>query len=60
MSSNYAKSDTAAPAKKGTVPALWSTKYIPHSAEFGDPYELIGDAYEPKSTVADEWEIHDP
>jgi hypothetical protein len=47
------------PAKRDTIPALWSAKHIPHSAEFPDPYELIGDAYE-RIPVADEWEIPDP
>jgi hypothetical protein len=47
------------PAKRGTIPALWSAKHIPHSADFPDPYELIGDAYE-RISIADEWEIPDP
>lgn len=58
MSSDYAES-VKAPAKTGTIPALWSAKLIPHSAEFPDPYELIGDAYE-RISVADQWEIQDP
>ena len=58
MSSDYAESDKA-PAKAGTIPALWSAKNIPHSADFPDPYELIGDAYE-RISVADQWEIQDP
>ena len=41
------------------MPALWSAKQIPHSADFPDPYALIGDAYE-RIPVADEWEIPDP
>ncbi|EUC41168.1 hypothetical protein COCMIDRAFT_106850 [Bipolaris oryzae ATCC 44560] len=60
MSSDSAKSDAPLAKKDETIPALWSAKYIPHSAEFPDPYELIGDAYEPKATVAAEWEIPDP
>jgi hypothetical protein len=47
------------PAKTHTIPALWSAKDIPRSADFPDPYELIGDAYE-RISVADEWEIPDP
>jgi hypothetical protein len=47
------------PVKRGTIPTLWSAKHIPHSEDFPDPYELIGDAYE-RIPVADEWEILDP
>ncbi|KAF1836636.1 hypothetical protein BDW02DRAFT_222005 [Decorospora gaudefroyi] len=45
-----------APAKANTIPALWSAKNIPHSANFPDPYALIGDAYQ-RVPASDEWEI---
>jgi hypothetical protein len=44
------------PTKANTIPALWSAKNIPHSANFPDPYELIGDAYT-RIAVANEWEL---
>jgi hypothetical protein len=47
------------PAKRGTIPALWSSKNIPNKPQFYDPYDLIGDAYN-RIPVADEWEIPDP
>jgi hypothetical protein len=60
MSSNSdIGNDDVLPAKRDTMPALWSAKQIPHSADFPDPYALIGDAYE-RISVADEWEIPDP
>ena len=40
-------------------PARRSTKDIPHSLGFQDPYALIGDCYE-RISVAEEWEIPDP
>jgi hypothetical protein len=47
------------PTKRGTIPALWSAKKIPHKPQSYDPYELIGDAYN-RIPVADGWEIPDP
>ncbi|CAE7201736.1 hypothetical protein PTNB73_05847 [Pyrenophora teres f. teres] len=44
---------------KSRIPTLLSSKNIPHSPGFPDPYLLIGDAYERASAV-DEWEIADP
>ncbi|KAF1945374.1 hypothetical protein EJ02DRAFT_53692 [Clathrospora elynae] len=58
MSFNSEKRNTT-PTKRGTFPAIWSAKVIPHTPEFGDPYKLIGDAYQ-RSSVTDEWEIPDP
>lgn len=55
MSSELTEVDIE-PTERGT---LWSSKNIPHSENFPNPYELIGDAYE-RISVADEWEIHDP
>ena len=46
-------------AKESRIPTLLSTKNIPHTRGFPDPYVLIGDAYERNST-AEEWEIPDP
>ncbi|KAI4706905.1 hypothetical protein J4E89_008239 [Alternaria sp. Ai002NY15] len=57
--STYSDNSNGKPSKRGTIPALWSAKHIPHSADFPDPYELIGDAYE-RIPVADEWELPDP
>jgi hypothetical protein len=54
--SSDSENGESTPTKANTIPALWSAKHIPHSANFPDPYELIGDAYT-RMPVADEWEI---
>jgi hypothetical protein len=62
MSTNSEKRSTT-PTKTVTIDlgaALHSSKNIPHTPEFGDPYRDNGDAYERRQDVANQWEISDP